>query len=233
MGRTRAPTTPGLQVSNHAEGVIQRSDLIRAAVAANTETRITISPVSRKPGAVHQRAHQMIEAAAVSTIVDTAPSNEAQARELAPLKDDPEAVRAVWKEVKQEHGDKVKASDVREAVGRTTGRARGLCRTCAKPSDELVGKLCPDCIAQKRLSDRRESERMTRVQNDKNRRRFVSLKKSWEECKGADPDAMARAIGPDEAASALKTVRALRRWLDDVEPALAAAEAKSTKRDTR
>jgi hypothetical protein len=72
-----------------------------------------------------QRAHQLIEGAdAVSTVVDAgapAPSNEAQARELAPLRDDPEAMAEVMDEVTteaEETGGKVTATKIRAALGR-------------------------------------------------------------------------------------------------------------------
>ena len=52
------------------------------------------------------RAYQLIDAAVVSTIVDSdPPSNEAQARELAPLKDDEAEVVAAWREAKAEAED--------------------------------------------------------------------------------------------------------------------------------
>lgn len=90
-----------------------------------------------------QRAHQMIEASAMSTIVDIAPSNEAQARELARLKYDPDAVREVWSEVKAEHGDKVTASDVREAVDRKLGVDRGPTKEQRIAAGYTHG--CEDC----------------------------------------------------------------------------------------
>ena len=71
-----------------------------------------------------QRAHQMIEASSVSTMVDTDSLNERQARELARLKDEPEAIREVWSEVKEERGDAVTAADVRSAVDRRLGVER-------------------------------------------------------------------------------------------------------------
>jgi hypothetical protein len=67
------------------------------------------------------RAYQLIDAAvvdtALSTIVDTPrPANEAQARELAPLKNDPGALTEVWGEIVEAHGNGITASKVREAV---------------------------------------------------------------------------------------------------------------------
>ena len=70
------------------------------------------------------RAYQLIDAAQVtgllSTTVDTPlPASESQARELAPLKDEPEAVAAVWQEVTEhaeETGEKITAATVRAAV---------------------------------------------------------------------------------------------------------------------
>ncbi|KKM45460.1 hypothetical protein LCGC14_1560810 [marine sediment metagenome] len=62
-----------------------------------------------------QRGYQLMDAAKMSTIVDI--ENEAQARELAPLQDEAEVVE-VWRELKEEHGDKVVAADIRAAVER-------------------------------------------------------------------------------------------------------------------
>ena len=70
------------------------------------------------------RAYQLIDAAQVtgllSTTVDTPlPASESQARELAPLKDEPEAVAAVWQEVTEhaeETGEKITAAAVRAVV---------------------------------------------------------------------------------------------------------------------
>jgi ParB family chromosome partitioning protein len=67
------------------------------------------------------RAHQLIEGAEVAgllTTVNTAgPTTERQARELVRLahQDEKEAVE-VWQELRQEHGDRVTAALVREAV---------------------------------------------------------------------------------------------------------------------
>ena len=76
------------------------------------------------------RAYQLMEAAetveAVSTIVDTKPpENEAQVRPLAPLaKKDPEAAAEVWRQVKEEHGDKTTAQHVEAAVQAHTAAER-------------------------------------------------------------------------------------------------------------
>ena len=74
-------------------------------------------------GFSRQRAPQMIEAASVSTMVDTSPKNEAQARELVLLAEvDPEAAREVWSEVQSEHGSTVTAASVRDTVSRRLDR---------------------------------------------------------------------------------------------------------------
>lgn len=77
------------------------------------------------------RAYQLIEAAQtvktlsledqnvehVQQIPESPRINPRQARELAPLaKADPDAAREVWQEVQEQHGDKVTAEKVREAV---------------------------------------------------------------------------------------------------------------------
>ncbi len=73
-------------------------------------------------GGKKSRAYQLIDASRVvraieshSTIVER--PNEGQARELAPLaKEDPEQAAELWSEVVAEHGDKLNATDVRQAV---------------------------------------------------------------------------------------------------------------------
>ena len=60
----------------------------------------------------------MIRASEVATLLNTTVSSERIARELAPLIDIPEAAREVWAEVQEEHGNKVTAADVHEAVDR-------------------------------------------------------------------------------------------------------------------
>jgi hypothetical protein len=67
------------------------------------------------------RGYQLIDASAVSTIVDTAglsaPVNEAQARELVPLlKQDEQVAVEVWRELRAEHGDRVTGQTVKAAV---------------------------------------------------------------------------------------------------------------------
>jgi hypothetical protein len=65
-----------------------------------------------------RRAYQLIDAAALSTVVDI--PNERVARELAPLKDDHDAIREVWRYV----GSRPTADRVREAVSAYLGRRR-------------------------------------------------------------------------------------------------------------
>lgn len=66
------------------------------------------------------RGYQLMDAArvveAVSTTVDTAPANEAQARELVPLLDEPELMREAWAEASA-NGEPTAAA-VRGAVER-------------------------------------------------------------------------------------------------------------------
>lgn len=98
-----------------------------------------------------QRAHQLIEGAdAVSTVVDAgapAPSNEGQARELAPLKDDPEAMAEAMAEATAEaeaEGVKVTAARIRGKVAAQSSRSlvegigSGLRTLCEETVPELV-----------------------------------------------------------------------------------------------
>ena len=65
-------------------------------------------------------AHRQIEAADTAEVllpIGNQPANEAQARELTPLaKEDPEAAREVYAAVLEERGDKLTATDIRQAV---------------------------------------------------------------------------------------------------------------------
>lgn len=63
-----------------------------------------------------QRASQLIQASEVSKYLDSPPQNDAQARELAPLKDDPERMVEAWEEASADGAPT--AETVREAVGR-------------------------------------------------------------------------------------------------------------------
>ncbi len=65
-----------------------------------------------------QRSHQLIGAARVSTIVDSPPANEAQARELARLPEDD--VADARDELQDEHGDGLTAAVIREEVEKRT-----------------------------------------------------------------------------------------------------------------
>lgn len=73
------------------------------------------------------RAYQLIDAGRVrSTIVERgelpAPRTEAVARELAPLRAEPEQMREAWTETVREHGEKPTAKQVRETVRKLEDR---------------------------------------------------------------------------------------------------------------
>lgn len=71
-------------------------------------------------GFVASRARQLISAAEVAQSVTTVtlppPVNEAQARELVPLRDDPETMRQAWQDANEATGGKPTAAAVRNAV---------------------------------------------------------------------------------------------------------------------
>lgn len=72
-------------------------------------------------GFTKQRGYQYIEAAEItnilSTTVDFIPETESQARELAPLKDNPEVLRAVWQDLQERFPDTpLTAKRIREVV---------------------------------------------------------------------------------------------------------------------
>lgn len=64
------------------------------------------------------RAYQLIEAADVSKILDIPPTVESQARELAPLKGEPESMAAAWSEAVEQSNGKPTAEVVREVVAK-------------------------------------------------------------------------------------------------------------------
>ena len=68
---------------------------------------------------------------AISPIGENLTVPESHARELAPLKDDPEAVRTVYAEVRDVKGDKATAADVRAGVDKHLARPA---RPAPKPS---------------------------------------------------------------------------------------------------
>lgn len=95
-------------------------------------------------------AYRQIEASKVVDILSPIgdmplPANEAQARELAPLVDDPEAVRAVWMETVQDGEGRITARSVREHVSARHPYARA--RGPIVPRGLVVGALttCPSC----------------------------------------------------------------------------------------
>jgi hypothetical protein len=88
-------------------------------------------------------AYQVIDGAKIagtlSAIADTpGPANEAVARELTPLKDEPEQVQQVWQETVQEHGPKPTAGQVREVVKR---KAKPRAAKPAVPTKREVERL--------------------------------------------------------------------------------------------
>ena len=67
------------------------------------------------------RAYELLDAGRVATILsDSAiaerPRNEAVARELAPLRDDPEALRGAWRDAVEAYGEAPTAEQVRDMV---------------------------------------------------------------------------------------------------------------------
>ncbi|MBA3262349.1 MAG: hypothetical protein H0T69_07775 [Thermoleophilaceae bacterium] len=83
------------------------------------------------------RAYQLIDAAGVAEMSTNgghaAPSNERQARELVPLKDDEQAVVEVWRDLREQHGDRLSAHRVKVEVERYLGRKLKMdCPGCGR-----------------------------------------------------------------------------------------------------
>lgn len=91
------------------------------------------------------RAYQLLDAAKVdrilSTFVENGPMPETHARELAPLKDDPDAVRQVYAEVRDAAGGRPTQRDVRAGVDRLLSRPA---RPAPKPSAATKRVAEPD-----------------------------------------------------------------------------------------
>jgi hypothetical protein len=90
-------------------------------------------------------AYRQIEAAKVIDILSpigetSLPANEAQARELAPLVQDPDAIRAVWAEIGAA-GERVTARAIRARVAEQLGRVSKKQERTSAASDSV----CPAC----------------------------------------------------------------------------------------
>lgn len=59
----------------------------------------------------HSRVNQLMDAAEISTVVEV--QNERQARELTPLRDEPEKIKQVWEQAKSNYGPNPTAEEVR------------------------------------------------------------------------------------------------------------------------
>jgi protein gp37 len=93
-------------------------------------------------GFSRQRGLQLIDAAEMTTTVVTAglpaPTSERQARELAPLRDEPEQMSGAWQDAVAEHGDRPTAAQVREHVApRRNGAARPTEPTFNQVNDNI------------------------------------------------------------------------------------------------
>jgi hypothetical protein len=90
-------------------------------------------------------AYRQIEAAKVIDILSpigetSLPANEAQARELAPLVQDPDAIRTIWTEI-ESTGERVTARAIRARVSEQLGRTPTKRRRAKSPGD----CVCPAC----------------------------------------------------------------------------------------
>jgi hypothetical protein len=95
-------------------------------------------------------AYRQIEAAKVVEILSPIgemplPANEAQARELAPLVDDPEAVRAVWAETVQDGEGRITARAIREHVSARHPRHQTTGSALRPQPVVCTVTTCPEC----------------------------------------------------------------------------------------
>jgi hypothetical protein len=103
--------------------------------------------VARRWDISSAHAYRQIDASKVIDILSPTgemplPANEAQARELAPFVNDPEAVRAIWRETVEDGGGRITAKSIRQhiSVRRPGGHAR------REPSARAAHAItCPAC----------------------------------------------------------------------------------------
>jgi hypothetical protein len=96
-------------------------------------------------------AYRQIEASKIVDILSPIgdiplPTNEAQARELAPLMDDPDAIRAVWTEAIESSSGHATARSIRERVAARRPRPRA--GTSGTRQSHAAGRdksTCPAC----------------------------------------------------------------------------------------
>jgi hypothetical protein len=125
----------------HALHEIQQRRLYRIA-----GHRTFAGYVSKRWDLSSAHAYRQIDASKVVDVLAPGgelplPANEAQARELAPLAHDPDAIRAVWTETVQQAAGRVTARAIRERVAARRREGR------ASPADapERAAITCPHC----------------------------------------------------------------------------------------
>lgn len=173
-----APTPDATLSTTEAEHLADCETIIAAGLASFVEVGEALADVrdrrlyrqthgtfedycSERWGLSRTRSYELISSAAVvgglSAIADTAPANEAQARPLAPLRDDPEALASAWKsanEAAEAKGKPVTAADVTAAVKAqqdpdSTPQKQDMNTTKRKssPEDDVLKKLSRAAVA--------------------------------------------------------------------------------------
>jgi hypothetical protein len=105
--------------------------------------------VARRWDLSKAHAYRQIEASKVVDILSPIgdmplPANEAQARELAPLMHDPDAVRAVWAETVEQSAGHATARSIREHVAARRPRS-GPAKAAPRPRSAASRITCPAC----------------------------------------------------------------------------------------
>jgi hypothetical protein len=106
--------------------------------------------VTKRWGLSTAHAYRQIEASKVVDILSPIeelplPANEAQARELACLVDDPDAVRAVWAQTVRDGDGRVTARAIRERVTARRFGADRLKPAISPPTRAHAESSCPAC----------------------------------------------------------------------------------------
>lgn len=179
-------------------------------------------------GMSRQRAHQFIDAAAVSTVVDV--PNEAQARELAPLLNQPERLRETWQRVQEQTGGKPTAAAIRNIVQPPVEQIP--VGAFEKTVEEFVAdRQTGEVLSVEDWQERERAERhaeataamgraLDSVPGARDEMERKALRSRWSakiaavsEIATMDPEHVRAVLTPDEQAAARVAARGLAAWM--------------------
>jgi hypothetical protein len=115
--------------------------------------------VRERWGWERRHAYRLMEGADVARIVSPTghtPANEAQARELVPLKDQPEAMREAWVKAQEQSGGSPTAAVVRQAVRSWIAEGEDI----ARASTESMSPATRERLSPERMRQQGEAMRL-------------------------------------------------------------------------